>query len=68
MTMIPTPRRAISSIDCGETADANVRPLKLASGRGDRHARLLVELAVVFDLPGLERLQDRGAVLGEPLA
>jgi len=34
MTMIPTPRRAISSIDCGETADANVRPLNVPSGRG----------------------------------
>ncbi len=34
ITMIPTPMRAISSIDWGETADANVRPLNVESGRG----------------------------------
>ena len=61
--------RAISSIDAGDTAAANVRPLKLASGRGRIAARgLLVDLAVVLDVAGLERLQDGLAVLGEPLA
>jgi hypothetical protein len=34
MTISPTPIPAMISIDSGDTAKANVRPLKLATGRG----------------------------------
>ena len=60
ITMRPTPMRAMISIDSGDTAEANVRPLKLASGLGpDLDRRLLVQLAVVLHDAGLEGLEQR---------